>query len=149
LAIKRGNLQDAINLNVVNGNHFPEQDMIRLFKGTCEAVRAMHDYQTTSGSSSAQPQPTSSNSSSRVEEHHADEEDELFPHPEGDNEGGYSYDRTSVNVPLMTKHRVEGEGDVIFDGDEEVSAIQGAQNGNAPQGKSERVPYAHRDLKPG
>ncbi|KAJ8591753.1 other/NAK protein kinase [Rhizopogon salebrosus TDB-379] len=146
---KRGNLQDAINLNVVNGNHFPEQDMIRLFKGTCEAVRAMHDYQTTSGSSSARPQPSSSNSSSRVEEHHADEEDELFPHPEGDNEGGYSYDRTSVNVPLMTKHRVEGEGDVIFDGDEEVSAIQGAQNGNAPQGKSERVPYAHRDLKPG
>ncbi|OAX42189.1 protein kinase [Rhizopogon vinicolor AM-OR11-026] len=146
---KRGNLQDAINLNVVNRKHFPEQDMIRLFKGTCEAVRAMHDYHTTSGSSSAQPQPSSSGSSSRVEEHHADEEDERFPQPEGDNDGGYSYNKTSVNVPLMTKHRVEGEGDVIFDGDEEVSAIQGAQNGNVPQGKGEHVPYAHRDLKPG
>jgi serine/threonine kinase 16 len=145
--VKRGNLQDAINLNVVNGKHFPEQDMIRLFKGACEAVRAMHDYKTTSSSSSARPQPSSSSSPSRTEEHHADEEDERFPQPEGDNEGGYSYDKTSVNVPLMAKHRVDGEGDVIFDGDEEVSAIQGAQN--VAQGKSEQIPYAHRDLKPG
>lgn len=119
--------------------------MIRLFKGTCEAVRAMHDYHTTSGSSSALPQPSSSSSHA----HHAEEEDDRFPQPEGDNEGGYSYDRTSVNVPLMTKHRVEGEGDIIFDGDEEVSAIQAAQNGNVPLGKSEYIPYAHRDLKPG
>ncbi|KAG2139198.1 protein kinase [Suillus bovinus] len=144
---QRGNLQDAINLNVVNGKHFPEQDMIRLFKGTCEAVRAMHDYHTTTGSSSAQLQPSSS-SSSHVEENHSDGEDELFPQPEGDHEGGYSYDK-SVNMPLMTKHRAEGDGDVIFDGDEEASAIQTSQNGNVPQGKSERVPYAHRDLKPG
>ena len=146
--IKRGNLQDAINLNVVNGKHFREQDMVRLFKGTCEAVRAMHDYRTTSGHSSAQPQQPSS-SSSHVEDHHADEENELFPHPEGDNDGGYSYNKSSVNVPLMTKHRVEGEGDTIFDGDEEESAIEAAQNGNVPQGKGEHVPYAHRDLKPG
>ncbi|KAG2100467.1 protein kinase [Suillus discolor] len=145
---QRGNLQDAINLNVVNGKHFPEQDMIRLFKGTCEAVRAMHDYHTTTGTSSAQPQPSSSSSSSRAEENHSDGEDELFPQPEGDSEGGYSYDK-SVNMPLMTKHRVEGDGDVIFDGDEEASAIQTARNGQVPQGKSEHIPYAHRDLKPG
>lgn len=145
---QRGNLQDAINLNVVNGKHFPEQDMIRLFKGTCEAVRAMHDYHTTTGSSSAQPQPSSSISSSHVEENHSDGEDELFPQPEGDTEGGYSYDK-SINMPLMTKHRVGGDEDVIFDGDEEVSAIQTAQNGNVRPGKSEHIPYAHRDLKPG
>ncbi|KAJ7814617.1 kinase-like domain-containing protein [Mycena olivaceomarginata] len=34
----------AINANVVNGTHFPEQEMVRLFKGTCEAIRAMHTY---------------------------------------------------------------------------------------------------------
>ncbi|KAG1737277.1 protein kinase [Suillus lakei] len=141
---QHGNLQDA---NVVNGKHFPEQDMIRMFKGTCEAVRAIHDYHTTTGSTSAQPQPSLSSSSSRVEEHHSDGGDELFSQPEGDNEGGYSYDK-SVNMPLMTKHRLEGDGDVIFDGNEGVSAIQPAQNGNVPQGKSEHIPYAHHDLKP-
>jgi len=84
-----------------------------------------------------------------VEDHHADEVNELFPRPEGDNEGGYSYCKSSVNVPLMPKHRVEGEGDTIFDRDEEESAIEAAQNGNVPQGKSEHVSYAHQDLKPG
>ncbi|KAG2098463.1 uncharacterized protein F5147DRAFT_656101 [Suillus discolor] len=59
---------------------------------------------------------------------------------------GYSYDK-SVNMPLRTKHRVKGEGDVIFDGDEEVSAIQPAQTG--VQGKSKHVPYTHQNLKPG
>ncbi|EDR08386.1 uncharacterized protein LACBIDRAFT_145246, partial [Laccaria bicolor S238N-H82] len=44
---KRGNLQDMINSNVVNGQHFPEQEMVRLFKGTCLAVRAMHEYRPT------------------------------------------------------------------------------------------------------
>ena len=32
-----------INANVVNGRHFPEQEMVRLFHGTCLAVRAMHE----------------------------------------------------------------------------------------------------------
>jgi len=103
--IKRGNLQDAINLNVINGKHFREQDMLRLFriKGTCEAVRVMHDYRTTSSHTSAQPQQSPSGSS-HVEDHHADEVNELFPHPEDDNEGGYPYRKSSVNVPLMPKH---------------------------------------------
>ncbi|CAG7849600.1 Serine/threonine-protein kinase 16; AltName: Full=Myristoylated and palmitoylated serine/threonine-protein kinase; Short=MPSK; AltName: Full=Protein kinase PKL12; AltName: Full=TGF-beta-stimulated factor 1; Short=TSF-1; AltName: Full=Tyrosine-protein kinase STK16; AltName: Full=hPSK [Serendipita indica DSM 11827] len=41
---KRGNLQDAINANTVNNTRFSEKEMLVLFKGTCEAVRAMHDY---------------------------------------------------------------------------------------------------------
>ncbi|KAJ7593340.1 other/NAK protein kinase [Mycena floridula] len=136
---KRGNLQDTINANVVNGTHFPEQQMVRLFKGACEAVRAMHTYKaagskstTTSSSSPPQQQEPSSR--------HSDD-DERFPHPEGDGDGGYSYDGASV--PLVTKHRVEEEGDVIFDGDEDVHASNGDPS------KTEIVPYAHRDLKPG
>jgi len=84
-----------------------------------------------------------------VEDHHAGEKKGLFLYPVGDNEGGYSCGKSSVNVPLMPKHRVEGEGDTIFDRDEKESAIEAAQNGNVPQGKSEHVPYAHQDLKPG
>ncbi|KAH7930166.1 protein kinase [Leucogyrophana mollusca] len=151
---KRGNLQDAINANVVNGKHFPELDMVRLFKGTCEAVRAMHEYHTTVGSqtqasssrqSSSRPSPSASARTQRQQGDHSDEEDEMFPHPEGDGEGGYSYE-SAVNVPLVTKHRVEEEGDVVFDGDEEVQRMG---NGHTEQGKREHVPYAHRDLKPG
>ncbi|KAJ3505339.1 hypothetical protein NLJ89_g7472 [Agrocybe chaxingu] len=127
IRILRGNLQDAINANVVNGRHFPEQDMVRLFRGTCLATGAA-----SAGKGNAQPD-------------HDDDVDERFPQAEGDAEGGYSYDGPSaVNVPLVTRHRPDEDGDVVFDGDEEGELGEG-------QGKPalEIVPYAHRDLKPG
>ena len=75
----------------------------------------------------------------------------MFPHPEGDGEGGYSYHGpgSGANVPLMTRDRPE-EHEAIFDGDEELARMQHeSANGNAQSGQTELVPYAHRDLKPG
>ncbi|KAK7033383.1 Pkinase-domain-containing protein [Favolaschia claudopus] len=149
---KRGNIQDAINANVVNGTHFPEQEMVRLFKGTCEAVRAMHTYRAPIGATLPNGSAGAGSSSSagaarnqKPPQHHDDDEDddERFPQPEGDGEGGYSYE--SASVPLVTRKRVE-EGDSVFPGDEELGRIQAqAQH----TGATELVPYAHRDLKPG
>jgi serine/threonine kinase 16 len=68
----------------------------------------------------------------------------MLPEPEGDDEGGFSYDNGgSMGVPLVTKKRV-AQGDVIFDGDQELAESQ-----PSPEGGGELVPYAHRDLKPG
>ena len=140
--------------------------MVRLFKGTCEAIRAMHDYRAPIASrSDARPsrENQSSSSGGRAEQprsnihvdngHSDDEDDEMFPHPEGDSEGGYSYHGPSKgrsdSVPLVSK-RGSDEGEAIFDGDEELARIQqsGLHNG-ATAGQTELVPYAHRDLKPG
>lgn len=41
---RRGNLQDAIHEHLVRGTRFDEAEMMRLFLGTCEAVRMMHEY---------------------------------------------------------------------------------------------------------
>lgn len=112
--------------------------MLQLFRGTCLAVRAMHEYRPTSARSAAavqnerRPRPNRSTAAD-------DDNDERFPQPEGDAEGGYSYDGASV--PLVTKHRVEMEHDVVFDGDEELE-----HNDGPPL---DVIPYAHRDLKPG
>ncbi|PPQ83093.1 hypothetical protein CVT25_003797 [Psilocybe cyanescens] len=142
---KRGNLQDAINANLVNGRHFPEQDMVRLFRGTCLAVRAMHEYRPTTPRSAVAAKKTgAAGKASRNNDHLDDEHDERFPQAEGDAEGGYSYDGASASVPLVTRHQVEDEGEVVFDGDEEVENAQ--RQGNSTL---EVVPYAHRDLKPG
>ncbi|KDQ59307.1 hypothetical protein JAAARDRAFT_154656 [Jaapia argillacea MUCL 33604] len=163
----KGNLQDAINRNLINGNSYPEREMLRLFRGTCEAVRAMHDYRApppsqSNNPSSNNPNPSSSNTNrnpqpkpkqkhqqnlptphSAADSDSEDEDDGMLPQPEGDAEGGYSYDGASV--PLVTKRRVD-EGDVVFDGDQE----QRQGNGSAgASGEGEVVPYAHRDLKPG
>jgi serine/threonine kinase 16 len=121
--------------------------MVRLFKGTCLAIRAMHTYRAPVKSSASTngngniPQMRAPPSKPDHDDH---DDDERFPQPEGDGDGGYSYD-DAVNVPLVTRQRVEA-GDVVFDGDEELQ-----ENGLA-QGdvhNTEIVPYAHRDLKPG
>lgn len=122
--------------------------MVRIFKGTCEAVCALHNYQTASGSQT-HPHPTPSRraapSPSHMDhsnDHHSDDEegDELLSHPIGNGD-------SSVNVPLVKKHQVD-VGDDLFDS-EEVSKIPDPQNENPESGKGEHVPYAHRDIKPG
>lgn len=153
----RGNLQDAINTHSLNGTHFSESEILRYFRGTCEAVRAMHtfhgpvkkDSSKPNGSAgrseprrTAQPQAQSSHGGDDSEDE--DERNQMLPEPEGDDEGGFSYDGAGgKGVPLLAKNRVE-QGDVIFDGDQEL-----ADSLPTPDGEGELVPYAHRDLKPG
>jgi len=121
--------------------------MVRLFRGTCLAVRAMHEYRPTTPRSAVAAKKAGTNGSSGTKQqaHVEDDEDhdERFPHAEGDAEGGYSYDGPSSSTPLVTRNQVEEEGDVVFDGDED---LENAQQGNSTL---EVVPYAHRDLKPG
>jgi serine/threonine kinase 16 len=44
---RRGNLQDAINANLVNHTTFPELDLLRLFRGVCVAVEQLHEHKMT------------------------------------------------------------------------------------------------------
>jgi len=46
---RRGNLQDIINANLVNHTNFPEPELMRLFLGVCQALKAMHQYQGPAG----------------------------------------------------------------------------------------------------
>lgn len=46
---RRGNLQDAINANLVNGSKFPERRLMVLFKGVCEGLKEMHEYKVSKG----------------------------------------------------------------------------------------------------
>lgn len=41
---RRGNLQDVINANLVNGTKFPERKLMAMFHGVCKALLAMHEY---------------------------------------------------------------------------------------------------------
>ncbi|CAG8487740.1 10864_t:CDS:2 [Cetraspora pellucida] len=41
---ENGNLQDAINNNSLRGTHFGEEEMLKIFRGICYAVRALHNY---------------------------------------------------------------------------------------------------------
>ncbi|EJU04981.1 Pkinase-domain-containing protein, partial [Dacryopinax primogenitus] len=147
---KRGNLQDQINSNTINGTRFSELEMCRLFRGACLGVRAMHDYHPTKETlppAGAPPGPSTQVIPHPAEnghhEHDADEGDE--------HEGqGFAYD-TRDSVPLMIRRTVDDEGDVVFDGDQELrnEATNGAPENGEPVEQGAVVPYAHRDIKPG
>ena len=137
--MQRGNLQDVINTYTQTEERFSERRLLHLFKGTCEAVRAMHHYRSAKPSSDSPSREPLSGSGS--DDGH--EEADMFPHPEGDAEGGYSYvpgksKPDSSHVPLVASESMD-DGDIIFDGDQDT----------AQSGSGELVPYAHRDLKPG
>lgn len=84
----------------------------------------------------------------------------MFPHPEGDAEGGYSYHGAPSKgkgvsvmggkgsaVPLL---QGDEDGETIYDGDAEMRRMEREQEREqAHTGETVVVPYAHRDLKPG
>lgn len=170
IVVQRGNLQDAINAHSINGTHFPEKEMVKLFKGTCEAIRAMHDYQAPVGSQSRQnakavSRPNvrrlsgeqQSNSLPQPEHHSDDEDDEGFPQAHGDGEGGYSYHNSGA-IPLSNKlpsKKGRGAGGEeesrLMYGDPSDLEVHRSSPATAPggSGDTELFPFAHRDMKPG
>jgi len=141
--------------------------MVRLFKGTCEAIRAMHDHRATVGSQSRQNAQAASRNPRRLSgeqqssnlpqpEHHSDDEDdEGFPQPHGDEEGGYSYHSSGAIPPSNKLPSRKGRG---AGGEEQSGLMNGDpadlevhRSSPAPAGSSETesFPFAHRDMKPG
>ncbi|KAL5001589.1 kinase-like domain-containing protein [Aspergillus recurvatus] len=118
---QRGNLQDAINANLVNHTRFPEKRLMALMLGVAQALRAMHQYRVKSGSG-----PTRKAKAVRREGAEADAEmrkgkgKRRASQPVGEED--------SENEPLMD--------------DEVTQSQEGVEDGNLR-------PYAHRDIKPG
>ncbi|KAI0303713.1 other/NAK protein kinase [Multifurca ochricompacta] len=111
-SLQRGNLQDVINTYSQTGERFSERHLLRLFKGTCEAVRAMHTYRLAKSHTGSSPSSQSPPAPGSDDGH---EDTEMFPHPEGDAESGYSYGPRShtldaATIPLVSKQRL-GEDD--------------------------------------
>jgi serine/threonine kinase 16 len=119
---QRGNLQDAINANLVNHTRFPERRLMMLMLGVANALKAMHQYRVKSGASS-----TRKAKAVRGEGEEADAE------------------RTMQMKPKRrASHRVDDEdeeNEPLMD-DEVTQSQEGVQDGGLR-------PYAHRDIKPG
>ncbi|KAH8701015.1 kinase-like domain-containing protein [Talaromyces proteolyticus] len=119
---QRGNLQDAINANLVNHTKFPEKELLSLMLGVAKALKAMHQYKVKSGSGA-----TRQAKAVRGEGEQADEElSRRMGKPKRRNTHGIDDD--VEQEPLM---------------DDEVTRSQEGV------GEGDFRPYAHRDIKPG
>lgn len=120
---QRGNLQDAINANLVNHARFPEKQLMILMLGVARALKSMHQYRVKSGAGA-----TRKAKAVRREGEAADEEVTMQMKPK-----------------RRASHRVNGqedeENEPLMD-DEVTRSQEGVQDGDLR-------PYAHRDIKPG
>lgn len=135
----------------VNGTRYPEKEMLSIFLGTCDAVAAMHHYETGPSTSYPPPSPDPSSTSTspvltssskrvrRNEEHKEDEEEDE------DDE---------------TRLTRGGEGEALIGSLEGAKAELEEEEGHRATTEShapslsthtnERMaqPWAHRDIKP-
>ncbi|KAA8642261.1 hypothetical protein EYZ11_006668 [Aspergillus tanneri] len=120
---QRGNLQDAINANLVNHTRFPEKRLMVLMLGVATALRSMHQYRVKGGTG-----PTWKAKAVGREGEEADAEVAMRMGKPKRRPSQKKEDEDEENEPLM---------------DDEVTRSQeGVQEGGLR-------PYAHRDIKPG
>ena len=123
---RRGNLQDAINANLVNHTKFPERRLMVLMLGVARALKAMHQYRVKGA-------PGGSGSAARardVREQAAMEDEDA-----------------AEDVARRTARR-RGTGDEDIEQEQPLmdGEVTRAQEGVA---EGELRSYAHRDIKPG
>jgi serine/threonine kinase 16 len=125
---RRGNLQDAINANLVNHTRFPERRLMVLMLGVARALKEMHQYRVRG------PSLLNRTRAKKVRREAEEADEEAREETEGLRMKGRRRDRQSggdedvENEPLM-----EGE-------------VARSQEG---VGEGELRPYSHRDIKPG
>ncbi|KAL8850698.1 MAG: hypothetical protein Q9221_004346 [Calogaya cf. arnoldii] len=123
---RRGNLQDAINANLVNHTQFPERRLMVLFLGVAKALKAMHQYRVRGGPGGAQSRQNAKNVRQEAEEADKDAARKARSRRKDANIGEEEED--IEQEPLMNGEVTRSQEGV---GDGEIRA------------------YAHRDVKPG
>jgi serine/threonine kinase 16 len=126
---RRGNLQDAINANLVNHTQFPEKKLMTLMLGVCNALKSMHQYRIRSTNPTAQARKQAKQVRSEAEAEDADAE----------------------RRKARTKNRTmtaERQDDINEEQEQPLmdNEVTRSQEGMAP---GDIRAYAHRDIKPG
>ena len=123
---RRGNLQDAINANLVNHTQFPERRLIVLFLGVARALKAMHQYRVKGGPGGA----ISQKKARGVRQEAAEADQDAIKK---------SQKRRRREEPDRDQEDIEQEP--LMEGE-----VTRSQEG---VGEGDLRPYAHRDIKPG
>lgn len=118
--LRRGNLQDAINANLVERGRFPERRLMGLFLGVCRALKGMHQFGSGNGGRKGKGK------GKRAVRGGAEDE----PH-------------TAANSGRRRRNSTEGDNDEEDEPLMESSGLAAQEGGQIIQG------YAHRDIKPG
>lgn len=128
---RRGNLQDAINANLVNHTKFPERRLMVLFLGVARALKAMHQYRVKAGPGG----PNAVKKARAVRQEGAEEDRDAMRNAKqrGRRKGVTEEDPDSNQRDVEQEPLMAGEV---------TRSQEGVEEG-------EIRAYAHRDIKPG
>lgn len=131
---RRGNLQDAINANLVNHTRFPERRLMVLMLGVARSLKAMHQYRIPGGKEGRVASAAGKARAIRKEAENADRD--------AARRAGKSQKQKRREMVAEPPDREEGEEEVPLMEGEVTRAQEGV-------GEGEIRAYAHRDIKPG
>lgn len=128
---RRGNLQDAINANLVNHSKFPERRLMVLFLGVARALKAMHQYRVKVGPGG----PSAVKKARAVRQEGADADRDVIRNAKQRSR------RKGVTEEDPDSNQRDVEQEPLMAG-EVTRSQEGVEEG-------EIRAYAHRDIKPG
>ena len=133
---RRGNLQDAINANLVNHTKFPERRLMVLMLGVCRALKAMHQYKVRGGPGGGAGSGSRATAKG-IREEAADE----------DADAAARRKQRGKRREMVAEREPEGDGEneaeqPLMSGGEVTQNLEGLPTGATRA-------YAHRDIKPG
>lgn len=131
---RRGNLQDAINANLVNHTQFPERRLVELMLGVARALKGMHQYRMPRGLGGQAGGAKGKARMVREEAADADRDAAM--------RAGKSQKRKRREMVAERAEQEAGEEDLPLMAGEVTQAQEGV-------GEGELRAYAHRDIKPG
>ena len=131
---RRGNLQDAINANLVNHTRFPERRLMHLMLGVCKALKAMHQYKIP-GKNPTTKSAISKQHATSIPQEAAAADAELARKAKSKTKHTMTASRQDVED---TDHE---QNEPLIEG--EVTLSQAGLSPGTPHS------YAHRDIKPG
>ena len=123
---RRGNLQDAINANLVNHTKFPEKRLMILFLGVARALKVMHQYRVKGAPGGSKAQRKA----------------------KGVRQAGAEADQDAMRKAKQKRRGVEEERDQKDIEQEPLMDGEVTRNQEGV-GEGEIRAYAHRDIKPG
>ncbi len=132
---RRGNLQDAINANLVNHTKFPQKRLMELMLGVAKALKGIHQYRMPRGLGGQAVGAKNKARAVREEAAKADRD---------------AAKRAGKSQKQKRRDTVAEPPDAEDGGEEDMPLMEGevtrAQEG---VGEGELRAYAHRDIKPG
>lgn len=134
---QKGNLQDAINANLVNHTRFGEKHLMEIMLGVCKGLRALHHYRI--GNSRTESKAKA------IRKQAQSEDADAARKSSAKSKGKQPQRQNQMTADQTHQNDLETEQEQPFLEDSNTNSVLGPQTGHST---GSPLSYSHRDIKP-